>query len=59
MLRTLAQADLGIAIGSGTDITIESGDIVLIKSDPLDVVRAIKLSKATMGKVKQNISWAL
>lgn len=55
----LAQADLGIAIGSGTDIAIESGDIVLIKSDPLDVVRVIKLSNATMRKVRQNIFWAL
>ncbi len=55
----LAQADVGIAMGRGTDITLESGDIVLMKNDLMDAVRAIKLSKATMGKIKQNLFWAL
>lgn len=55
----LAQADVGIAVSSGTDIAIESGDIVLIKNDPRDVVRAIKLSQKTLSKIKQNIFWAL
>ncbi len=55
----LAQADLGIAMGGGTDIAIESGGIVLIKNDLKDVGRAIKLSKQTMNKIKQNMFWAL
>jgi len=55
----LAQADVGIAIGSGTDIAIESGEIVLIKDDLRDVVGGIKLSAKTLGKIKQNIFWAL
>ncbi len=55
----LAQSDLGIAMGAGTDIAIETGDIVLIKNNLQDVVRAIKLSKATMNKIKQNMFWAL
>lgn len=54
----LTQADIGIAIGSGTDVAIESADIVLIKNDVRDVVSAIKLSKKTMGKIKQNLFWA-
>jgi Cu2+-exporting ATPase len=54
----LAQADLGIAIGAGTDVAVETGDVVLIKSDPADVLDAIKLSKATVGKMKQNLFWA-
>ncbi len=54
----LAQADVGIAIGSGTDIAIESGDIVLVKNDIRDVVSAIKLSKKVMQRIKQNIFWA-
>lgn len=54
----LTQADIGIAIGSGTDVAIESGDIVLIKNDVRDVVSAIRLSKKTMGKIKQNLFWA-
>jgi len=54
----LTQADVGIAIGSGTDIAIESGDIVLIKDDLRDVVKAIKLSNYSMKKIKQNLFWA-
>ncbi len=55
----LAQADLGIAIGSGTDIAIESGDIVLIKNDLRDVGVALELSLKTLSKIKQNLFWAL
>lgn len=54
----LAQAHVGLAIGSGTDIAIESADIVLMHSDILDVVKAIKLSQATMRTIKQNLFWA-
>jgi Cu+-exporting ATPase len=54
----LAQANVGIAVGSGTDVAVETGDIVLIKSDIRDVVIAIQLSKATMRKIKQNLFWA-
>ncbi len=54
----LAQADIGIAIGAGTDVAIETASVVLMKSDPLDVIRAITLSKATVRKMKQNLVWA-
>lgn len=54
----LAQADIGIAIGAGTDVAIETAKVVLMKSDPADILRAIKLSKATVGKMKQNLFWA-
>ncbi|QDA32405.1 heavy metal translocating P-type ATPase [Thermococcus indicus] len=55
----LAQADIGIAVGNATDIAMESGDMVLIRNDPMDVVRAIKLSQKTLAKIKQNIFWAM
>ncbi|MBI5913569.1 copper-translocating P-type ATPase [Candidatus Azambacteria bacterium] len=54
----LARADIGIAIGAGTDVAIETGNIVLMRSDPYDIVRAIVLSKATVQKMKQNLFWA-
>ncbi len=54
----LAQADIGIAIGAGTDVAIETAKVVLMKSDPADILRAIRLSKATVIKMKQNLFWA-
>ena len=54
----LAQADIGIAIGAGTDVAIETAKVVLMKSDPADILRAIVLSKATVLKMKQNLFWA-
>ena len=55
----LAQADIGIAIGSGTDVAMESGNVVLMNNKTTDVVRAINLSKMTINKIKQNMFWAL
>ena len=54
----LTQADVGFAIGAGTDVAMESADIVLMKSDPFDVVRAIVISRATLRKMHQNLWWA-
>ncbi|APV45473.1 Cu2+-exporting ATPase [Dehalogenimonas formicexedens] len=54
----LAQADIGIAVGAGTEIAIETGDIVLVRSSPSDVVRIFELSRATYGKMVQNLAWA-
>ncbi|MBI5001885.1 copper-translocating P-type ATPase [Candidatus Woesearchaeota archaeon] len=55
----IAQADIGIAMGSGTDVAMETGNVVLMRNDPLDVAKAIRLSKITMAKIKQNMFWAL
>jgi len=54
----LAQADVGIAIGAGTDVAIEAADIILVKSDPRDVAAIIGLARATYGKMAQNLAWA-
>ena len=54
----LAQSDIGIAIGSGTDVAVQAAKVVLMRSDPLDIPRAILLSKATVRKMKQNLAWA-
>jgi Cu+-exporting ATPase len=54
----LAQADVGMAIGSGTDVAKETGDVILIKDDIRDVIVALEVAKATMRKVKQNLFWA-
>jgi Cu2+-exporting ATPase len=54
----LAQADVGIAIGAGTDVAVASADVVLVRSNPLDVVSVIKLSQATYRKMVQNLAWA-
>ncbi|GGN94784.1 heavy metal translocating P-type ATPase [Haloarcula pellucida] len=54
----LTRADVGIAIGSGTDVAIEAGDIVLVDNDPVDVVRLVRLSKASYRKMQENLVWA-
>ncbi|WP_336357917.1 heavy metal translocating P-type ATPase [Haloarcula sp. CGMCC 1.6347] len=55
----LAAASVGCAIGSGTDVAIEAGDVTLLRDDPADVVKAIRISEATLQKIKQNLFWAL
>jgi len=55
----LAQSDIGIAIGSGSDVAKETGGIILVKDDLRDVIKSIKLSRVTMRKIKQNLFWAL
>jgi Cu+-exporting ATPase len=54
----LVQADLGIAIGTGTDIAIEAGNIVLVKGSPLKIIEALRLSSLTFRTIKQNLFWA-
>lgn len=55
----LTQADVGVAIGAGTDVAVEAGDVVLMRSNPLDIVRLLKLSRAVYTKMIQNLVWAL
>jgi Cu2+-exporting ATPase len=55
----LAAADVGIAIGAGTDVAIETADVVLMRSDPLDVALALRVGRATLGKMRQNLGWAI
>jgi Cu2+-exporting ATPase len=54
----LAQADVGIAVGAGTDVAIETADVILVRSNPLDVTAVVKLSRATYRKMIQNLWWA-
>ncbi|MFD5814467.1 heavy metal translocating P-type ATPase [Streptomyces sp. NPDC127038] len=55
----LAQADLGIAIGAGTDVAVETADLVLMRSDPLDVATALRIGRGTLRKMRQNLGWAI
>jgi P-type Cu2+ transporter len=57
-LLQLTRADVGIAIGSGTDVAVQSADIILVQNNPMDVVRLVKLSKASYRKMQENIIWA-
>ncbi len=54
----LTRADVGIAIGSGTDVAVQSADVILVQNNPMDVVRLVKLSKASYRKIQENIVWA-
>ena len=55
----LAQADVGVAIGAGTDVALETADVVLMRSDPMDVQRALAIGRATVAKMRQNLAWAI
>jgi Cu2+-exporting ATPase len=55
----LARADVGIAIGAGTDVAVETADVVLMRSDPMDVGRAVAIGRGTLRKMRQNLGWAI
>jgi len=55
----LTQADIGVAIGAGTDVAVESGDVVLIRSNPLDIIRLLTLARKVYRKMQENLFWAL
>jgi len=58
LVRRLAQADIGIAIGAGSEVAVETADVILVRSNPLDVVAIVQLSRATYRKMVQNLVWA-